>query len=195
MIGETKTAARRTDLPEHGGKRDQHPVLLLAKLLALHPQPDINIVVLSWNNAASSRILSAETPQIPAAHSAVLATVGLPREIVGKLVKAGGAAGEEVTVVPVVLHQRMGDTQHHCHVGAHMRRNPLGAVAEEIQGFRAHRVNADDALAAFAQRVEIANALLVTGIPGNFQRVKRVGTQSTTTSVCASTSGQLVCCW
>ena len=37
MIGETKTAARRTDLPEHGGKRDQHPVLLLAKLLALHP--------------------------------------------------------------------------------------------------------------------------------------------------------------
>ena len=76
--------------------------------------------------------------------------------------------------MPAVFHQGMGDTQHHCHVGAHMWGNPLGAVAEEIQGFRAHRVNADDALAAFAQRVEIANALLVAGIPGNFQRVKRV---------------------
>ena len=37
VIGETKTAARRTDLPQHRGKGHQHPVFLLAKLLALHP--------------------------------------------------------------------------------------------------------------------------------------------------------------
>ena len=86
-----------------------------------------------------------------------------------------GLARQEFNIVPAVFYQRMGDPQHHRHVGAHMGGNPLGAVAEEIHGFRAHRVNADDALAAFAQRVEIPNPLLVAGIPGNFQRIERVG--------------------
>ncbi|MNE37648.1 hypothetical protein D3C80_1315080 [compost metagenome] len=36
MIRQAKTAARRTNLAEHRGKRHQHPVLLLAKLLTLH---------------------------------------------------------------------------------------------------------------------------------------------------------------
>ena len=36
VIGETKTPARRADLPKHCGKRYQHPVFLLAKLLTLH---------------------------------------------------------------------------------------------------------------------------------------------------------------
>ena len=68
---------RCANLPKHRGERHQHPVLLLAKLLALHPQPDMSIVTWLWNNAASSRILTALTPQIAAAHSAVLAIPSL----------------------------------------------------------------------------------------------------------------------
>ena len=39
VIRETKPTARRTDLPEHGGQRHEHPVFLLTELLALHPPP------------------------------------------------------------------------------------------------------------------------------------------------------------
>ena len=77
--------------------------------------------------------------------------------------------------MPAVLHQGVGDTQHHRHVGAHMRRDPVGAVAEEIKRFRTHRIDTDDALAAFAQRIEVGNALLVGRIPGNFKGIERVG--------------------
>jgi hypothetical protein len=41
------------------------------------PQPDISMVVFSWKSFASSRILSALTPQIAAAHSAVFAVPSL----------------------------------------------------------------------------------------------------------------------
>ncbi len=37
VIGKAKTAAGCANLPKHRGERHQHPVLLLAKLLALHP--------------------------------------------------------------------------------------------------------------------------------------------------------------
>ncbi len=37
VVGETKAAARGADLSEHGREGHQHPVLLLAVLLALHP--------------------------------------------------------------------------------------------------------------------------------------------------------------
>ena len=59
------------------------------------------------------------------------------------------------------------------HVGAHMRRDPLGAVAEEIQRFRTHRIDTDDALAAFAQRIKVGNALLVGRIPGKCWSMRR----------------------
>ncbi len=99
----------------------------------------------------------------------------MPRQIVGKFTEARGATRQKFRVVPAVLHQGVGDAQHHRHVGAHMRRDPLGAVTEEIQRFRTHRVDADDALAAFTQRIEVGHALLVGGIPGNFQGIERVG--------------------
>ena len=35
-VAKAKTAARQADLPEHGGKRDGHPVRLLTVIGALH---------------------------------------------------------------------------------------------------------------------------------------------------------------
>ncbi|MNC47162.1 hypothetical protein D3C75_962090 [compost metagenome] len=69
----------------------------------------------------------------------------------------------------------MGNTEHQRHVRPHMRGDPFSAVAEKIHRFRAHRVDANQALAAFAQRLEVRNALLIAGIPCNFKRVERVG--------------------
>ena len=81
--------------------------------------------------------------------------IGFTRQVVGEFIETAGTTCQEFRIVPAVFNQRMGDTQHHRHVGAHMRGDPLGAVAEEIHGFRTHWVNTEDALAAFAQRVEI----------------------------------------
>ncbi len=71
---EESTAARRVGLPPwQNGKKDQnrrrvcrfaptfrqrddHPVFLFTKLLALHSQPAISMVVFWWKIAASSRI-------------------------------------------------------------------------------------------------------------------------------------------
>lgn len=69
----------------------------------------------------------------------------------------------------------MGDTQHQRDVGAHMRRDPLHRIAKEIDRFRSHRIDADQAFTALTQPVEPRDTLLVGGVPGNFQRVQRVG--------------------
>ena len=69
----------------------------------------------------------------------------------------------------------MGDAEHQRHVGAHMWGYPLHAIAEEIGGFRAHRVDADKLFAALSELLEITDALFVRGVPGDFQRVERVG--------------------
>ncbi|MNE66986.1 hypothetical protein D3C80_1625690 [compost metagenome] len=69
--------------------------------------------------------------------------------------------------MPTVFHQRIGHTQHHRDIGAHMRRDPLGAVSEKIERFRTHRIDADQPLTAFTQRIKIGNALLIAGVPRN----------------------------
>ncbi|MOA04285.1 hypothetical protein D3C78_1238300 [compost metagenome] len=77
--------------------------------------------------------------------------------------------------MPAVFHQRMRHTQHHRDVCAHMRRDPLGALPEKIHSFGTHRIDADQPLTTFTQRVKIANALLIASVPRNLQRIKRVG--------------------
>lgn len=75
-------------------------------------------------------------------------------QIAGKNLVAAGAAGKKLVVLPAILHQRMGDTQHQRDVGAHMRRDPLHRIAKEIDSFRSHRIDADQAFSALAQPVE-----------------------------------------
>ncbi len=101
--------------------------------------------------------------------------VALAGQVGRKLRVAVRAGVKEIVILPAVFHQRMGDAEHQRHVGAHVRGNPFHAIAEEISSFRTHRVNADKFFAALFKLLEIADALFVRGVPGNFQRVERVG--------------------
>ncbi|MNC29285.1 hypothetical protein D3C75_775290 [compost metagenome] len=176
VIRQPKTAARGADLAEHRRQRDQHPVLLLAKLLTLHApsghQHRVIFVEQDCQFANFSRLNATDV-------GSPLGRFGDPVRLTGQVVsKEGvpaGTAREEILVLPAIFNQRMGNAEHQRDVGAHMRGDPFGAVAEEIHGFRAHRVDADQTLAAFAQRIKIPNALLVAGVPRNLERIERIG--------------------
>ncbi len=176
MIGKTKPATGGTDLSQHGGQSDQHPVFLLAILLTLHApagHKHSGIFVEKFRQFADFICFNAADRCCPL--SGFRYAVAFAGQIAGKNIVAAGAAGKKRIILPVIFHQRMGDPQHQRDVGAHMRRDPLHRIAKEIDGFRSHRIDADQPLTALAQPIKPRDPLLVGGIPGNFQRVQRVG--------------------
>ena len=176
MVGKTKPATGGADLSQHGGQSDQHPVFLLAILLTLHApagHQHSGIFVEKLRQFADFICFNAADRCCPL--SGFRYAVAFAGQIAGKNIVAAGAAGKKRIILPVIFHQRMGDPQHQRDVGAHMRRDPLHRIAKEIDGFRSHRIDADQPLTALAQPIKPRDPLLVGGIPGNFQRVQRVG--------------------
>ena len=176
MIGKTKPASRGAYLPQHGGQGDQHPVLLLTILLALHaPARHQHGGIFMENFRQFTDLIRFHAADRRRPVSGFRYAVAFAGQIAGKNIVAAGAAGKKRIILPAILHQRMGDPQHQRDIGAHMRRDPFHRIAKEIDGFRSHRIDADQALTALAQPVEPRDPLLVGGVPGNFQRVQRVG--------------------
>ena len=176
MVGKTKPAPGGANLPQHGGQGDQHPVFLFAKLLALHAPAGHQhggVFVKKFRQFADLICFNAADRRRPV--GGFRHTVAFSGQIAGKNVVAAGAAGKEIIILPAILHQRMGDPQHQRDVGAHMRGDPLHRVAKEIDGFRSHGIDADQTLAALTQPVKPRDPLLIGGVPGNFQRVQRIG--------------------
>ncbi len=176
MVGKTKPAPRGANLPQHRSQGDQHPVFLLAILLALHAparHQHSGVFVEKFRQFADLIRCDAADSRRPV--GGFRHAVAFAGQIAGKNLVAAGAAGKKLVVLPAILHQRMGDTQHQRDVGAHMRRDPLHRIAKEIDSFRSHRIDADQAFSALAQPVEPRDTLLVGGVPGNFQRIQRVG--------------------
>ncbi|MNS29321.1 hypothetical protein D3C71_1146470 [compost metagenome] len=142
MIRQAKAAARRTNLPEHRRQRYQHPVFLLAELLALHsPAGHQHGGVFVEKSRQFTDFLCIDAANLCRPFGAFGNSIAFPRQVVGEFFKTLCTTGKEITVMPAVFDQRMGDPQHHRHVGTHMRSQPFNAVTEEINGFRAHRID------------------------------------------------------
>ncbi|MNI55720.1 hypothetical protein D3C73_1106870 [compost metagenome] len=151
MIRETKTTARRANLPEHGGQRDDHPVLLFTILLTLHTPPGhqhSGVLVKYFCQFTYFRRRYTTNLRSPLCRFGDI--IGFPHKIVGKSFITGGTAGKKRLVVPAVFHQRMGNAEHQGDIGTHMRGDPLHFVTKEIHALRSHRINADQAFTAVA---------------------------------------------
>ena len=169
MIGKAKAPALGADLAEHGGKGHQHPVFLFAKLLALHsPAGHQHGGVFVEKLCQFANFLRANAADRRRPFRRFCRSVALPGQIAGENVIAAGAAGQKRVILPAVFHQRMGDTEHQRHVGAHMRGDPLRRVAKEFRRFRSHGIDADHPLPALTQTIEPRDALLIGSVPGNF---------------------------
>ena len=176
MVRQPKTAAWRPDLSEHGGQGDNHPVFLLAILLALHAPSGHQhggILVKYRRKFAYLRRRNATNLCRPFCRFCNI--IRFTQQIVGKTVISGGTPGEKVLVMPAVFHQRMRDAQHQRHVGPHMRGNPFHLIAKEIDAFRSHRIDTDQPFTAVAQCLKVREALLIGRVPGNLQGIQRIG--------------------
>ena len=176
MVRQPKATARRADLPEHGGQGDNHPVFLLAILLALHPPPrHQHGGVLVKYRRQFAYFFRCYPTNFSSPLCRFCDIISFTQQIVGKAVITGGTAGEKVFVVPAVFHQRMRDAQHQRHVGSHMRGDPFHLIAKEIHAFRSHRIDTDQTFAAITQCLEVSETLFVGSIPGNLQGIQRIG--------------------
>ncbi|VFS36069.1 Uncharacterised protein [Yokenella regensburgei] len=169
MIGEAKPAARCANLPEHGGEGDQHPVFLLAKLLALHPPARHQHGGIFMEKLCQfANFICTDATNFRRPLGGFRCTVLAAGQIPGKNLITSGTAGEKLAVVPALLLQRVGDAEHQRHVGAHVRRNPLPRLGEELSRFRAHGVDTNNPFAALTQLIEPRDPLFIGGIPRNF---------------------------
>ena len=177
MIRKTKTAAGCADLPQHCCQRDDHPVFLLTKLLALHsPACHQHGGILVENSRQLADFRCANTTNLCRPFGVFRYSVTLAQQIRGEDGITGGATRQKRFVVPTIFHQRMGDPQHQRNIGAHVRCHPLHFIAKEIDGFRSHWINADQLFPAVTQCGKVRKPLLIRCIPRNFQRIEWVST-------------------
>ncbi len=133
------------------------------------------------------------TPQISAAHSAFFAIPSLSPANKRRRRHNLWCNASETLRRPTIFHQRMGDPQHQRNIGAlcgatHSILSPKkSTVSDRIDQYRS----------AFSHCHAVQKskkAPLIGCIPRNFQRIEWISTPQPTTSLCSSTSGQLVCC-
>ncbi len=133
------------------------------------------------------------TPQISAAHSAVFAIPSLRPANKRRRRHNLWCNASETLVVPTIFHQRMGDPQHQRNIV------PMCGATHSILSPKKSTVSdaLDQCRSAFSRCHAVRKSkkpLLIGCIPRNFQRIEWISTHSTTTSLCSSTSDQLVCC-
>ena len=177
MVRKTKTAAGCADLPQHCRQRDDHPVFLFTKLLALHsPASHQHGGVLVENSRQFADFLCVNPTNLCRPLGGFRYSVTLAQQIRGEDVITCGATRQKRFVVPTIFHQRMGDPQHQRNIGAHVRCHPLHFIAKEIDGFRSHWINADQLFPAVTQCGKVRKPLLIGCIPRNFQRIEWIST-------------------
>ena len=175
VVRKTKTAAGRANLPQHRRQRHQHPVFLLAKLLALHAPAGHQhggVFVEKFRQFADFIRRYAANCRRP--FGGFGDAIAFTTQIAGENVITAGTTGEEFIVLPAMLYQGMGDPQHQRDVSAHMWRDPFHRFAKEINAFRSHRIDTDQPLAALAQAIKPGDPLFIRGVPGDFQRIQRI---------------------
>ncbi len=167
VIGEPEPAARQADLAEHRGERHQHPVALLAVLLALQRpaggqhRPVLGEAVREVLDRVGRNVADRRRP-FGALRRLVVVVAHQVRQ---ELVEAGGVGLEELLVVELLGDQRVGDAEHQRDVGLRPRRDPLGA--EEFGGVGLDRIDADDLGALGLERLQALVAAVVGDRPAD----------------------------
>ena len=98
--------------------------------------------------------------------------IGLAQQIRQEPVEAGGVAIKECLIVQLLRVQRMGNAQHHRHVGLGAWRNPL--AVQLLAGLREDRVDADHLRARLLHGGHTRPGAMVGHLPGNLRIVQRV---------------------
>ena len=98
--------------------------------------------------------------------------VSLAQQVRQKAVKSGGVAIEKRLIVQLLRVQRMGNAQHHRHVGLGAWRNPL--AVQLLAGLREDRVDADHLRPGLLHGGHTRPGAMVGHLPGNLRIVQRV---------------------
>ena len=173
VIAQAIAPSRQPDLPQHRRQRDQHPVYLLAMMLALRR-------VAQRQHRAVGREAARQIAQRLRRHPAdsrspfrrLRRAIGLAQQIRQEPVEAGGVAIKECLIMQLLGVQRMGNAQHHRHIGLRARRDPL--AIQLLAGLREDRIDADHLRPGLLHGGHPWPGAMVGHLPGNLRIVQRV---------------------
>ena len=154
-ISDRVAAARKTDLPEHGGERDRHPENLFAPIRPLQAGGAGDHGAAGGHLAGQSAQAVGRDPGQPGGPVRRLGNaVGLAAQIGGKPVEPDSVAIEKAAVVAPFVQERVGDAHHDRGIGARLGRQPFGVQIGGHIGFQ--RADIDEADAVLPAEIEIA---------------------------------------
>ena len=117
-VAKAKAAARQTDLAQHGGKGNGHPVRLFAVIGALHRPAHGDHGTHGGHAPRQSANRRRRDLRDGGGPGRVLGrAVGLPHDIGAQAFEADGVGLEKRPVVQIFGDQRMGQAQHQRHIG------------------------------------------------------------------------------
>ena len=173
VIAQAIAPSRQPDLPQHRRQRDQHPVYLLSMMLALRR-------VAQRQHRAVGREAARQVAQRLRRHAAyscrpfrrLRRAIGLAQQIRQEPVEAGGVAIKERLIMQLLGVQRMGNAQHHRHIGLRARRNPL--AIQLLAGLREDRIDADHLRPGLLHGGHARPGAMVGHLPGDLRIVQRI---------------------